>query len=287
MIQALAYGLAGLAWAALLYRAPALVHGWRVATRRALWTTLLAVTLAVTVRLPAVRASLDQLAGVPNLAQLFENGFILIAIWGVQDFLVHLHWPRAASDAPAPVAGLSIHTWLLGAALTTMAVLFVLAPVHAPTTDFWVQYSDEPMMLAYRLTYLAYLGAGLVTVVRLCPRYARLTTQPTVALGLRLSAVGGAIGLVYVGHEASYALLRGMGVTYPLEGIVDPGRLRELLITAALVPLLIGSTMPAWGERVGLASALAALGRWISEYRAYRQLYPLWRDLITDPCAKR
>jgi hypothetical protein len=275
MIQALAYGLAGLAWVALLYRAPALVHGWRVATRRALWTTLLAVTLAVTVRLPAVRASLDQLAGVPNLAQLFENGFILVAIWGVQDFLVHLHRPRVASDAPAPVAGLSIHTWFLGVALATMAVLFVLAPVHTPTTDFWVQYSDEPMMLAYRLTYLAYVGAGLVTVVQLCPRYARLTALPTVALGLRLSAVGGVIGLVYVGHEAGYALLRGMGVAYPLEGIVDPGWLRELLITAALVPLLVGSTMPAWGERVGLAAALAALGRWTIEYRAYRQLYPL------------
>jgi hypothetical protein len=34
------------------------------------------------------------------------------------------------------------------------------------------------MMLTYRLTYLAYVGAGLVTVVRLCPRYARLTALP-------------------------------------------------------------------------------------------------------------
>jgi hypothetical protein len=92
--------------------------------------------------------------------------------------------------------------------------------------------------------------------------------------------VGGAVGLAYAGHEGAYALLRRAGAGYPLEGLVDPGRLRNVLIVAALAPLLVGSTLPAWGERVGLGAALAALGRWADAYRAYRRLYPLWRDLV-------
>jgi hypothetical protein len=143
-----------------------------------------------------------------------------------------------------------------------------------------VGLADAPLILAYRLTYLAYLSVGLFAVVRRCARYARLTGRPAVALGLRLCAVGGAIGLVYAGHEAAYALLRRAGAGYPLAGVVDPGQLRNVLIVAALAPLLVGSTLPAWGERVGLGAALAALGRWADAYRAYRRLYPLWRDLV-------
>ena len=301
--EGLAYALAGLAWAALLYRAPALVRGRRDGVRRALWTTLLAVALAVTVRLPPVRDAVDRLAGVPNLSQLFENGFILVGIWGVQELLVHLHRPPPASGAPGPSAGaprpagglapgrpgghglpaLPAHTWLLGAALAAMAVLFALAPVHEPAEDFWVRFADAPLMLGYRLIYLAYLSLGLLAVVRRCTRYARSTARPTVALGLRLCAVGGAVGLAYAGHEAAYALLRRAGAAYPLEGLVEPGRLRGVLIVAALAPLLVGSTLPAWGERAGLAAALAALGRRADGYRAYRahrRLYPLWRDLV-------
>jgi hypothetical protein len=164
-----------------------------------------------------------------------------------------------------------------------MAVLFALAPVHEPAEDFWVRFADAPLMLGYRLIYLAYLSLGLLAVVRRCTRYARSTARPTVALGLRLCAVGGAVGLAYAGHEAAYALLRRAGAAYPLEGLVEPGRLRGVLIVAALAPLLVGSTLPAWGERAGLAAALAALGRRADGYRAYRahrRLYPLWRDLV-------
>ena len=284
-VEGLAYALAGLAWAALLYRAPALVRGRRSGTRRALWTTLLGVTAAVTVRLPHLRDEVDRLAGVANLSQLFENGFILVGIWGVQELLVHLDRPPVAEakGVPGGVRGLRavpVHTWLLVAVLTTMTVLFALAPVHEPAEDFWVRYADAPLILAYRLTYLAYLSVGLLAVVRRCTRYARLTGRPAVALGLRLCAVGGAIGLAYAGHEAAYALLRRAGAAYPLEGLVDPGRLRNVLIVAALAPLLVGSTLPAWGERVGLGAALVALGRWADAYRAYRRLYPLWRDLV-------
>lgn len=39
--------------------------------------------------------------------------------------------------------------------------------------------------------------------------------------------------------------------------------------------MVMGSTMPAWGPYVGIP----ALVGWFRRYRAYRVLYPLWRDL--------
>jgi hypothetical protein len=47
------------------------------------------------------------------------------------------------------------------------------------------------------------------------------------------------------------------------------------LLAATVLPVVVGTTMPTWGPRVGLPRLLCWLGR----YRAHRQLYPLWRDL--------
>lgn len=275
--DALAYGLAGLAWAVLLYRTSHLLRGWRLPTRRALWITLLALTLALTVRLPLIERSIDRLASVPNMTRLFENGFILVSMWAAQEFLLHLRLPATPSAAAvAPTVPRHAHTWLLVASLGTMAILFGLAPVGEATPDFWVRYAHVPLVLEYRLIFLAYLGVGLINLIRLGLRYARLTGRPAVALGVGLCVVGGVIGLTYVGHEAMYVIIRRLGFAYPFDRVVDPSMLRNVLIAASLGPFLVGVTIPAWGEH----PAVRSLDRWIGRHQTYRRLYPLWRDLV-------
>lgn len=275
--DALAYGLAGLAWAVLLYRTSHLLRAWRLPPRRALWIILLALALGLTVRLPLVESAIDRLAGVPNVTRLFEHGFILISMWAAQEFLLHLRLPPTPSAAAvAPTGHQHVHTWLLAASLGMMAVLFALAPVDEVTADFWVRYADAPLVLEYRLIFLAYLGAGLINLIRLGLRYARLTGRPAVALGVRLCVVGSVIGLAYVGHEAMYVIIRRLGFTYPFGPVVDPAALRNVLIAASLGPFLVGVTIPAWREH----PAVRSLDRWIGRYQTYRLLYPLWRDLV-------
>lgn len=272
----LAFALAGLAWVALIYRAPDLVRSWHLPTRRAYSIILASMAAALTVRLGPVERALDRSTDIPNVVRLLENGFILVAIWALQDFLLHMHRPSArGAETGAPSGRPHGHTWLLGGALGTMVVLFVLAPVDEATSDFWVRYADAPFVLEYRVTFLAYVGAGLINLLRLGPRYARRSEDPTVALGLRLCVIGGVIGLAYVGHELSYVVVRRLGGPYALEHVVDPTLLRNVLIAAAVALVLVGSTLPSWGERVHVP----ALCRWIARYRAYHRLYPLWRDL--------
>jgi hypothetical protein len=49
----------------------------------------------------------------------------------------------------------------------------------------------------------------------------------------------------------------------------------QSLLAATVVPVVVGTTMPAWGSRVGLARLLG----WVGRYRAHRRLYRLWRAL--------
>ena len=67
------------------------------------------------------------------------------------------------------------------------------------------------------------------------------------------------------------AAVRFGGAVRPLPPAVQDG-----IVAGPMALLVLGSTMPSWGPRVGVS----ALCRWVTQYRAYLRLYPLWRDLV-------
>ncbi len=119
--------------------------------------------------------------------------------------------------------------------------------------------------------FLAYLGLALVNLSHLTWRYGSLSDRVSMRVGLRLSAAGGALGLGYVVNKAAFVALRALSLSYP----GDVQLVSDTLLAGAVLLLVVGSTMPAWGPRVGLPQ----LCRWLDEYRAYWSLYPLWRAL--------
>ena len=256
-----------LLWAAAAYRLPAVRRRPGDRRLRASWFATLSFAAAATVLLPPVYGAINRLAGVPNLARLLGNGLVLVAAWHNQAFLFSLNYPDAAARQRARRAG-----WVLLGALALLFALFALAAAPEEAWDFTGRYAAAPYVLEYRLVYLAYLGLALVDVVRLAWRYAGLASRPALDLGLRLVAVGGAVGLAYVVHECLYAASRRLGTVYLLP---DPSRATEWLIAVAVLLLVVGSTMPAWGARVGIP----ALYDWAWHYRAYQRLYPLWLAL--------
>jgi hypothetical protein len=153
-----------------------------------------------------------------------------------------------------------------------MTVLFGLAPVDEDVVDFTGRYGDAPYVLEYRLIFLAYLALVGFKMIRLCWRYARLAQPPALTLGLRVVALGAAFGFGYLAHEGLRVAARRLGYGDPLPG---SDALTRLLGAGAVGLVVVGSTMPAWGPRVGVP----ALARWVGRYRAHRRLYPLWRDL--------
>lgn len=263
----LAYGPPMLAWAAVAYKLPALRRSPRDPALRAYWLTLLSLALALTVLVDAVYLAIDRVAGVPNLARLLGHGFILVTSWAVQVFLLHLNYPDAAVRPRVRRYG-----WSLVVALVLMATLFGLAPVDEESLQFMSRYADAPFILEYWLVFLSYLGLALVNVVRLSWRYGGLTDRVALRLGLRVSATGGAIGLGYVVHEGLYVMARRAGLGYPLG---DKELVTTVLVAGGTSLMIVGSTMPAWGPRVGIPGLLD----WVGRYRTYRRLYPLWLAL--------
>jgi hypothetical protein len=256
-----------LAWAAVFFKLPALRRNRHDPAPRAYWLGLVGVALTLTVLLPPVYLAVDQLAGVPNLARLLAHGLALAAGCSVQAFLLLLSYP-------ASTAWHRIHRrgWALASTLVTMTGLFALAPVDDETIEFTTRYADAPLMPEYWLVFLAYLGLTGVEVARLSWRYARLSDRPALRLGLRLTAVGALFGLGYIAYEGSYVAMRRLGVGAP------PGDLQavtQALLAGAAGLIVVGSTMPTWGPRIGLPR----LWRWFGRYRAFLRLRPLWLAL--------
>ncbi len=266
--ELLTYGPTVLAWAAVAYRLPVVWRRTGDPPRHFYWLTLLFLALALTVLLPPVYVAIDRLTGVPNLARLLAHGLVLATGWAVQGFLLQLNYPDGSARRKLHRLG-----WLSAGALAVMTTLFALAPVDEESLEFMKRYADAPYMLEYWLVFLASLGLALSNVVRLSWRYADLTDRAALRLGLRVSAAGGVAGLGYVAHEGFYATARRLGLGYPLG---EKEMITTVLVAVATSLMIIGSTMPAWGPRVGIP----ALYRWVGRYGAYRRLYPLWRALV-------
>jgi len=260
-------GPALLAWAAVAFKLPAVYRNPRNPRLRAFWLGLAGVALTLTVLLPSVQLAIDELAGVPNLARLLGHSFGLAAGWSVLAFLLLL-------DDPASTARRKIHHygWLLAGTLVLMAVLFELAPIDDETTEFMGRYADAPSMLEYWLVFLAYLGLVGANVVHRSWRYARLSDRVALRLGLRLTAAGALLGVGYVVHQGLYLAMRRLDLAYPLGSKVA---VTQVLLAGAAGLILIGSTLPAWGPRVGIP----ALWQWINRYSTYHRLRPLWQAL--------
>jgi hypothetical protein len=263
----LAWGPPLLLWAAVLYKLPALRRRPRDRGLQAYWLTLLYLALALTLLLPPVYFAMSQLTGVPNLARLLGNGLGLASSWTVQAFLFHLSDPHGRACAGVKRSG-----WALAGTLGAMTVLFVLAPVEETVIDFTRRYGDAPFVFEYRLAFLAYLGLATVNVARLSWRYAQIADRPSLQLGLRLVAAGGLVGLAYVVHEGTHVTARRLGLGYPVPA---PATVTEILIVTAVLLFVVGSTMPAWGPRLGIPRVY----RWMRQHRSLRRLYPLWRAL--------
>src|SRR6266540_2108305 len=112
-------GPAVLAWAAVVFKLPALRRSAHNPALRAFWLGLVGVALTLTVLLPPVYLAIDRLAGVPNLARPLGHGFALTAGWSVQAFLLLVNYPAAVAWRKVRRRG-----GVLAVTLVSMATLF-------------------------------------------------------------------------------------------------------------------------------------------------------------------
>ncbi|MFF0481885.1 MAB_1171c family putative transporter [Streptomyces sp. NPDC004435] len=218
--------------------------------------------LSYAISLTPVWVRIDGWLGVTNIAVPLAQGCVVLVL-GLQASVLAF-WTKPATEAARRVR------WLMSGALTVivvMAVLFaLLTPVSQRPTDFTLYYAHDPVFQTYLLLYMCTYTAAEIYLARVCWKYARETSDPWIARGLRIIAVGAVITLGYSGIR----LLAIFGATYGFS--VKP------LEPYAWICGDIGATITQIGYFIPLvAHKIAASWTARKEPRQYRTLEPLWR----------
>jgi hypothetical protein len=227
---------------------------------------LLLAGLAGSVGIQPVVPLLDRTTGISMLGGFLGECAVLVAAGAGQVFLIRVYNP----EQPARPKSQRRYR-LLVATLATMAVMFVLGPPDpgSPPITPTGHLSLLPQPYLYLYLYSAFLGGTLVAVLRMTLRYATLTDQRFLRLGLRTLTVGSVVGLVYtIASLVSLTLYEvGVDVDSWESATITP----MYLVTDAL--MLAGCSIPS------LAPWVARGRRWVTDSHARRHLHPLWLAL--------
>ena len=239
------YGPPILAWVLFVFR-----RGSEDRDRRSVRWVFGGLAVSLTALTPAGHVVIRALTGVGEMPRLVGHAGMLFAIWSALRFLSHLNGAEAG------------FRWLsrwMAAMFAVMCVFFVLAPNLLPAS---------PWALEHYLAYAAAQIPPLVGVIVLFRRYARMVDGPALRTGLWLIVAGTAGAMLYLVNNTVMAASARFGFAYP------PGR-----------DVLAATILPAVSQvLVLLGIVLPALAGWVSRFRLYRRLSPLWTVLYrADP----
>ncbi|RKF24657.1 MAB_1171c family putative transporter [Micromonospora globbae] len=233
--------------------------------RGAICVAIGAFAVGITLAVPPLAASIDRTSGLPNLAKVLSHACAMTIAASAESMLLHLALPRWKAAART-------RRWILvtSCAFLTMAGLFAYTLTYDTPVLLTVEYATDPAVTAYLLVFIA-LGffAYCIDISRLCWRFARICGRPWLRRGLRVTAVGAAFALLYSINKIVYLIAYWSG-----HRPTGEREIASVLVTISALLMMVGLTMPAWGP------ILTITRRW-DDFRCYRRLEPLWRDLIT------
>ncbi|MFI9560322.1 MAB_1171c family putative transporter [Nonomuraea endophytica] len=244
-----------------------LVHQPRNRPLSFMCLTQTAITLALTVQ--PLAPQLDRALGVLGLSRALGNCLTLIAVAAGHALIVLL----TTQDEPA-LRQVRRDLTLAAASVAAIVAVFPLAPAPYDLADHYVRSiayynaTPTPAEAPHTVLYLICLGLWVVQLAIAAIRYARIVSRPLLAVGTRLIAVGVLIGLGYIAAKLAAMIAASVGAsTVLLDQVV------LALYVVAILAVLVGGTVPAWGPRVGLDRLLDSL----LARRDCRRLRPLWQ----------
>ncbi len=224
--------LAAAVWLSAISRRP-------TSTRRepgawALSGTLAALAMGLTLTVPAVYAAVEAASDVPNLPQLLKNTCVVLSAFGTQVVLLYLLHPAAAASTRA-----RRHAVITVVTVTVMTGALLAARPVADSDAMRSQFA-EPGFVQSRSIYLAFLAWAFIDIARLCWRFSTLAGDRLLAMGLRLIALGGVVGLGYVAAGALQIVAAGQQDLALVQRTQDSS---DALIGLSTLLVVLGSTL--------------------------------------------
>lgn len=258
--------LAVVAWVAAVVRlSSALRKGAATPSRNAVTAALILLATTFTMSTPVVWGFADRITGIDNITALIAH--LCVVGFSVTIQVLLLGWTNPAAVARRRSRRRIVSLFVV---VTVLGVLFTqLGPTETRTTDFVASYAHRPQLAAYLIIYVSAFAMGLIDIVRICWPYAEILDSGWLRRGLRTTAVGASVGLVYCVARLLDASTT-LGWSPPRwEGIIPISS-----STGALL-VVVGLTMPVWGPRV------SRVRKMFRTLRRYQQLHPLW-SALTD-----
>ena len=251
-----------LAWAAMLWR----LRLFRKSGEPALLTIVVCLGLAgivFTSSTPAVSAWLDRVAGIPNVGAFCIHMSAVALSFAIQVQVIN--W---AYEPEARWPKIRVRLVALGAVIAVMTVLFLLMSQPSREDHYLLSGAEAggTRFTIYLGFYLATLGVGYSVSAWMSWQFAKVCSEPWLRRGLRISAVGFAMTLLYCVTRAGSLIGARLGADpESFEFLVPVFSGLSLLLT------LVGLSLPAAGPR--LSAPAAGVRRW----RDLRRLEPLWQ----------
>jgi len=239
---------------------------------RYLCVAQVALTLAIT--LQPIAVAVDRTLGIVDISRVTANCLTLVAAACGLAFGIH-------TTTPAAVARPFLRRQMIALGLCHVAIV-ALAVGHRPpygvsdprvTSGTHYQATPALDVVPYTLVYLGYLAWVLYQVGLTAHRNRAVSGAgpPLIALGVRMITAGAALGI-------GYAVTKAIATTAATWH--QPWRRLDttvaVLFSTAIIAILVGITLPSWGERVGADRLYERLVAW----RSCRRLRPLWRLMV-------
>lgn len=257
------------AWIFVLSGARSLPSSRRDPERLAVWLMFLAFAITFTVGSSPLRRHLDGFAGITEFSTWLAQS--LVVSYSVAALALLQLWNYERRQALRRVAASTAAVLVV---LMAMTVLFFLSNrVHAGNHNFVHWYASSSYFDVYLVIYLVTYGATNIEITRLCLRFARLMSESWLRTGLRTTAIGALVSLVYVADRLIDVSVAHFGVSL---AAWDP--LPEAAASVGAMLIMLGMTMHMWGPRI------TSLAKRYRRLRAYRRIRPLWAALYRrDP----
>lgn len=221
--------------------------------------------LSYAISITWVWVRIDGAVGITNVVVPLAQGCVMLVFAGQVTVLAY--WSR-----PTEVARRRGRQFLLGAVIVIvgMVALFVLLdPSVERPYDFSMYYSHAPYFQAYVILYMSAYTAADSYLAWACWKYARSASDRSIAVGLRLIAVGAVITLGYSGIRMAVVLGAIFGFT--MKG--DLNAVAWLCGDLGAAITQIGYFLPILTRRIEDAN------RWRKAHVMYRRLGELWDAL--------
>jgi hypothetical protein len=237
-------------WAAATVRIPTAI---RSSQSFIWWLAILLEASSMTIAQPSVGRTVDQLTGISHMESLLKHLLFV-------GFEAMIFYSVTVVIGRNSVQGRRILWVYTGLTTLAMTVLFCYGK-EAATSLFLPERTGLSPILLYWLIYLTYAACVSTVAFVLFWRFKRKANSTVLRVSLVFLAVGFAAGLVY-------AILRTLLLFVPTTALIDTLR---LTMYVGLLSFAAGSCL----------SAIPDYSKLVWSYRSGRNLYPLWKALIS------